>query len=104
VIESLSLSVLDSLLEPIAVLDQNGVIGAVNAAWRQFAWINGAPDEVTSPIGVSYLSVCGQAAATPNGPEGALAAEGIRAVMDGRRTEFHLEYPCHTAYEQRWFA
>jgi len=103
VIESLSLSVLDSLLEPIAVLDQNGVIGAVNAAWRQFAWINGAPDEVTSPIGVSYLSVCGQAAATPNGPEGALAAEGIRAVMDGRRTEFHLEYPCHTAYEQRWF-
>ncbi len=102
-IESLSLSVLDSLLEPIAVLDQNGVIGAVNAAWRQFAWINGAPDEVTSPIGVSYLSVCGQAAATPNGPEGALAAEGIRAVMDGRRTEFHLEYPCHTAYEQRWF-
>ena len=94
---------LDSLLEPIAVLDQNGVIGAVNAAWRQFAWINGAPDEVTSPIGVSYLSVCGQAAATPNGPEGALAAEGIRAVMDGRRTEFHLEYPCHTAYEQRWF-
>ena len=30
-------------------------------------------------------------------------AEGIRAVMDGRRSEFHLEYPCHTAYEQRWF-
>ena len=102
-IESLGLSVLDSLLEPIAVLDQNCVIGAVNAAWRQFAWINGAQDEVTSPIGLSYLSVCGQAAATPNGPEGALAAEGIRAVMDGRRTEFHLEYPCHTAYEQRWF-
>ena len=102
-IESLSLSVLDSLLEPIAVLDRNGVIGAVNAAWRQFAWINGGPDEVTSPIGVNYLSICGQAAATPNGPEGALAAEGIRAVMDGRRTEFHLEYPCHTTYEQRWF-
>ena len=101
--ESLGLSVLDSLLEPIAVLDQNGVIGAVNAAWRQFAWINGGPDEVTSPIGVNYLSICGQAAATPNGPEGALAAEGIRAVMDGRRTEFHLEYPCHTTYEQRWF-
>jgi diguanylate cyclase (GGDEF)-like protein len=101
--ESLGLSVLDSLLEPIAVLDRNGVIGAVNAAWRQFAWINGGPDEVTSPIGVNYLSICGQAAATPNGPEGVLAAEGIRAVMDGRRSEFHLEYPCHTAYEQRWF-
>src|SRR6202163_1423735 len=100
--ESLGLSVLDSLPEPIAVLDQNGVIGAVNAAWRQFAWINGGRDEVTSPIGVNYLSICGQAAATPNGPEGVLAAEGIRAVMDGRRSEFHLEYPCHTAYEQRW--
>jgi diguanylate cyclase (GGDEF)-like protein len=103
VIESLGLSVLDSLLEPIAVLDQNGVIGAVNAAWRQFAWINGAGNEASSPIGVNYLSICEQAAATPNGEEGALAAEGIRAVMDGRRTEFHLEYPCHTPYEQRWF-
>jgi diguanylate cyclase (GGDEF)-like protein len=101
--ESLGLSVLDSLPEPIAVLDQNGVIGAVNAAWRQFAWINGGGSEATSPIGVNYLSICDQAAATPNGEEGALAAEGIRAVMDGRRVEFHLEYPCHTAYEQRWF-
>jgi diguanylate cyclase (GGDEF)-like protein len=101
--ESLGLSVLDSLPEPIAVLDQNGVIGAVNAAWRQFAWINGGGSEATSPIGVNYLTICDQAAATPNGEEGALAAEGIRAVMDGRRVEFHLEYPCHTAYEQRWF-
>jgi diguanylate cyclase len=101
--ESFGLSVLDSLPEPIAVLDQNGVIGAVNAAWRQFAWINGGGSEATSPIGVNYLTICDQAAATPNGEEGALAAEGIRAVMDGRRVEFHLEYPCHTAYEQRWF-
>jgi diguanylate cyclase (GGDEF)-like protein len=103
VIESLGLLVLDSLPEPIAVLDQNGVIGAVNAAWRQFAWINGGGCDASSPIGVNYLSICDQAAATPNGEEGALAAEGIRAVMDGRRSEFHLEYPCHTAYEQRWF-
>jgi diguanylate cyclase (GGDEF)-like protein len=103
VIESLGLSVLDSLLEPIAVLDQNGIIGAVNAAWRQFAWINGSADEATSPIGVNYLSICGEAAVTPNGAEGALAAEGIRAVIDGRRPVFHLEYPCHTAHEQRWF-
>ncbi|HLZ97895.1 MAG TPA: EAL domain-containing protein [Steroidobacteraceae bacterium] len=102
-IESLGLSVLDSLLEPIAVLDQNGVIGAVNAAWRQLAWIHGGGSEAASPIGVNYLSICDRAAATPNGEEGAIAAEGIRAVMDGRRSEFHLEYPCHTAYEQRWY-
>jgi len=103
VIESLELSVLDSLLEPIAVLDRNGVIGAVNAAWRQFAWINGDGKAAASPIGVNYLSICDQAAATPNGEEGALAADGIGAVLDGRRSEFHLEYPCHTAHEQRWF-
>src|SRR5258708_1863550 len=101
--ESLGLLVLDSLPEPIAVLDQNGVIGAVNAAWRQFGWINGGGSEATSPIGVNYLSICDQAAATPNGEEGVLAAEGIRAVTAARRSEFHLEYPCHTAYEQRWF-
>jgi diguanylate cyclase (GGDEF)-like protein len=103
VIESLELSVLDSLLEPIAVLDENGVIGAVNAAWRQFAWSNGGGNGATSPIGINYLSICEQAAATPNGEEGAVAAEGIRAVMNGRRSEFHLEYPCHTPFEQRWF-
>jgi diguanylate cyclase (GGDEF)-like protein len=101
--ESLGRSILDSLLEPIAVLDQNGVIGAVNAAWRQFAWINGGGSEASEPIGVNYLSVCEQAGATPNGEEGLLAAQGIRAVMDGRRSEFHLEYSCHSAYEQRWF-
>jgi diguanylate cyclase (GGDEF)-like protein len=101
--ESLELSVLDSLLEPIAVLDENGVIGAVNAAWRQFAWSNGGGNGATSPIGVNYLSICEQAAASPNGEEGALAAEGIRAVMEGRRSEFHLEYRCHTPFEQRWF-
>jgi diguanylate cyclase (GGDEF)-like protein len=103
VIESLGLSVLDSLLEPIAVLDQNGVIDAVNAAWRQFAWSNGGGNGATSPIGVNYLSICEQAASSPHGEEGALAAEGIRAVMDGRRSEFHLEYRCHTPFEQRWF-
>src|SRR5258708_30679536 len=101
--ESLGLLVLDSLPEPIAVLDQNGVIGAVNAAWRQFAWINGGGSEASSPIGVNYLSICDQAAATPNGEEGALAAAGIRAVMDGRRSGLHLDYPRPTSPQQTWF-
>jgi PAS domain S-box-containing protein len=30
-------------------------------------------------------------------------AAGIRAVMTGQKTEFHLEYPCHSPQQQRWF-
>jgi PAS domain S-box-containing protein len=30
-------------------------------------------------------------------------AIGIRAVMAGQQAEFHLEYPCHSSQERRWF-
>jgi len=97
------MSVLDSLSESIAVLDQHGVIVTVNQAWRQFAWRNGCTQQATAPIGTNYLSICAQAAGSAKGEEGALAADGIRAVIDRRRTEFTLEYPCHSPYEQRWY-
>jgi diguanylate cyclase (GGDEF)-like protein len=101
--ESLGMSVLDSLAESIAVLDQQGVIVAVNQAWRQFAWLNGCTRQADAPIGTNYLSVCAQAAGAENGAEGPIAADGIRDVIERRRTEFTLEYACHSPQEQRWF-
>jgi diguanylate cyclase (GGDEF)-like protein len=103
VIGSLELSVLDSLSEPIAVLDNEGVIVAVNQAWRQFAWLNGCTRQATAPVGSNYLSVCAHAAGRENGEEGPIAADGIRAVLDRTQSEFNLDYPCHSAHEHRWY-
>jgi diguanylate cyclase (GGDEF)-like protein len=103
VIGSLELSVLDTLSEPIAVLDNEGVIVAVNQAWRQFAWLNGCTPQATAPTGSNYLSVCAQAAGGINGEEGSIAAHGIRAVLDRSQLEFNLEYPCHSPHEHHWY-
>jgi diguanylate cyclase (GGDEF)-like protein len=95
-------SAIDSLTAHIAVLDDQGRILAVNAAWRRFASNNGST-EPDACIGVNYLAVCDRALAGENGQEGAAAAEGIRAVFAGRRREFSLPYPCHSPKKKRWF-
>ena len=102
--EAFSLSVFDSRSEQVAVLDQRGVIIAVNTAWRRFAAENGAPDLERKSVGLNYLDLCGAAAGQPNGWEARRALDGIRAVLARTREDFSLEYPCHSPTEQRWFA
>jgi diguanylate cyclase (GGDEF)-like protein len=101
--ESIGLSVFDSLSDPIAVLDQQGVIRNVNEAWRQFAFRNDYAQTAPSPIGLNYLSICARAGASPDGADGPLAADGIRAVIAGTQPEFHLEYPRHSPNELSWY-
>ncbi|TXT20196.1 MAG: Multi-sensor hybrid histidine kinase, partial [bacterium] len=103
--EEFKRAILDSVSAHIAVLDPDGVIVAVNDPWRRFALENfvepGKPTQCTG-VGVNYLSVC--QARTGYASEGAMdAADGIRAVLEGRQTSFSLEYPCHSADRQRWF-
>lgn len=87
----------DALPDNIAVLDKDGVIIAVNAAWRAFAQANGSTDE-NHGIGTNYLAVCDS-----DGTEDGLAvAEGIRAVMTGKQALFSMEYACHLPSEARW--
>jgi len=96
-------SVLDSLTEHVAVLDADGVITAVNAAWQKFAADNGATDPAKVSVGANYLEICASAASAANGEEGAQVLAGIRSVLDGSLPDFTLEYPCHSPLEQRWF-
>lgn len=100
------LAVIDSLSSHICVIDQHGVIVAVNNAWREFAAKNRRASGDVSTIalgeGSNYLSVCARA----TGSDGDVArqfAEGIRAVLDGQIADFSLEYPCHSPDQQRWF-
>jgi two-component system cell cycle sensor histidine kinase/response regulator CckA len=85
-------STLDGLTAHIAVIDTDGVIVMVNAAWMEFGSRHGATAAAAN-VGANYLAAC---------DEEALA--GIRAVIAGDAPQFRLEYPCHDEREQRWFA
>lgn len=97
-------SILDSMPAQIAVLDGDGVIVAVNEAWRRFAVENGAPADKALHLGIRYLDVCQTGfGAAPD--EGAMeAANGIGLVLDGRLPSFRVDYPCHSPTEERWFS
>jgi len=88
---------MDSLAAHIAILDENGVILAVNAAWRRFASANGMA-AAEACLGQDYLKVCESA-----GEEGAAAAARIRAVLTGEKQHAWFSYPCHGPRHKRWF-
>ncbi|HEY5139426.1 MAG TPA: PAS domain-containing protein, partial [Methylococcales bacterium] len=96
-------SILNSLTSQIAVLDGQGVIVAVNNAWRQFANENSELKCSPDMLGVSYLDVCKNACYLSFGDEAIAAQTGIEAVLAGEMEAFHLEYPCHSPSQQRWF-
>jgi two-component system CheB/CheR fusion protein len=96
-------SILDALSEHIAVLDSSGTITQVNTAWRAFAKSNGDPFLAHSGPGANYLDVCKDIHEPPDDPTALFAQRGVRDVLEGRRSHFTLEYPCHSPTEQRWF-
>jgi diguanylate cyclase (GGDEF)-like protein/PAS domain S-box-containing protein len=85
----------------IAVVDQHGLIVAVNAHWRKFALENSnLPGQVATctGVGTNYLEMCGSADGNAD-----QARKGIQSVLDGRLPFFTHEYPCHSPDQKRWF-
>jgi PAS domain S-box-containing protein len=93
-------SIIDALSAHIAVLDENGVILAVNAAWRRFADENEFRED---DYGVGSHYIREWKSSTDELVEGGLVSAGLRDVLLGRRNEFQLEYACHSLVQQRWF-
>jgi len=93
---------LDALAAHIAILDNNGTIIAVNAAWRNFADKKGLMS-VNYAIGANYLEVC-ELAHGDCATDALAVAQGIRSVILKTKKAFYLEYPCHNPETQRWFA
>ncbi|WMS42228.1 GGDEF domain-containing protein [Acuticoccus sp. MNP-M23] len=99
--EKLAVSVVDALTSNICVVDLSGKIIAVNRAWMEFSAANGNGVEQTH-LGINYLDLC-------RGSEGSAAEEapgfynGIRDVINGRKSHFEIEYPCHSPSALRWF-
>jgi PAS domain S-box-containing protein len=93
-------SVLNSLQGHIVILSERGEISYTNQAWDDFALDNGLEPEKVSQ-GVNYLDVC-KKAEKDNDLAGE-AREGIRKVIKGEKSEFVLDYPCHSSDQLRWF-
>lgn len=94
-------SVINSLDARIAVLNEQGVIMAVNEAWKNSATENNNSNP-TDYVGSNYLAVCDTAIR-----QGDLIAQqveqGILAVINGAQSQFSTEYPCHTPTKKLWF-
>ena len=100
--EELNRAILSSLDTHVAVLDRQGKIIAVNSAWNDFARENGVRDEHRVGAGLNYLDVCRKAVRSAD-VELQKALDGIKAVCEGSKEYFRMEYPCHSPTRQRWF-
>lgn len=85
----------DSLRAHVAVLDESGVILAVNRAWREFSTREGNGEDW---VGADYLQVCAAA-----GEDGRDLASLLGEMLSGRRGYLEREYACHSPSERRWF-
>jgi diguanylate cyclase (GGDEF)-like protein/PAS domain S-box-containing protein len=93
---------LDALPAHIAILNAEGTIIAVNAAWRYFAHENGYADPHAG-VGANYLGVCDRATGD-DVTEARQMAAGIRRVLSGDAKTFMMEYPCDAPDRERWFS
>lgn len=99
--DALLLAAFDSPLVQAALLDEAGRILRVNAAWRIFGREHGQRDRQFG-VGRNYLHVCDQAVGE-GAHEARQVALGIRQVLGGMRSYFHLAYPLHAPGGVRWW-
>ena len=92
---------IDALAAHLCVLDEHGTILATNRAWKAFTEFSPTPAQNTL-VGGNYLAVC-DATVGPETADARTFAAGIRAVIQGERDRFSLEYSCHSPKEQFWF-
>ena len=94
-------AVIDALPDHMAVVDVDGTIRMVNAAWVRFARANGDSELVNSGPGANYFDAC--AGGMEDEDSASAAVVGLRHVLEGTEVSFSMEYPCHSPTEQRWF-
>lgn len=89
--------ILDALDDEIAVVDTDGTIIAVNAAWCRFAEAGGAPSQ-SAFVGWNYFDAC----RAQDEDAGRVGAALSAALSDGKRGR--LEYSCPDGDgRDRWF-
>lgn len=93
-------SAMDALSAHIAILDEQGTVVAVNAAWRRFADANGYLGSEAG-VGSNYFQICDASAVSC--PDALAVGRGLRAVLAGAKDELRFDYPCACPGGERWF-
>jgi hypothetical protein len=83
-------SAFDVLSSQVALLDLDGVIIAVNKAWRDFSEQNGGAGDY---VGDNYLEVC-RRSASDGSRDAARGLAGLTRVLGGASDEYGLAYQC----------
>ena len=96
----LAQATIDALPLHLCVVDANGVIVAVNKAWREFGQRHPHAIEAASE-GVGYLSARARGLASAGGCDDAFI-DGMYAVLEGRQAEMVMEYQAAVDGETRW--
>ncbi|HNE06267.1 MAG TPA: PAS domain S-box protein, partial [Anaerolineales bacterium] len=100
-LQEFSQATIDALSGHLCVLDERGVIISVNEAWRKFAEDN-PPIPLNYGIGENYLMICENAKGDYEN-DARIVAHELRAVLEGKKSEAYIEYPCHSPDEDFWF-
>jgi PAS domain S-box-containing protein len=95
--------VLNSLSSHIAVISSSGNIVATNDAWKLFGIENGETTLQRTAVKTNYFNVCEMSAKAGDIIAGK-ALQGMKDVMNGKKSVFYFEYPCHSPNKERWFA
>jgi PAS domain S-box-containing protein len=94
-------AILNTLPANIALLDENGVIVAVNNSWKKFAEQNGYTGAEYC-INDNYLTISHGTVGLDEA-DGKKVASGISKVLAKTVKEFVFEYSCDSPKTKRWF-
>lgn len=94
--------VLNALVSSVVALDSQGVIIAVNEAWKQLAQANGS-HHPHYYVGENYIEVCEAALHQTGDPFTEAIVHGLRAVMAGTLPSASIDYPFITPETTRWY-
>jgi PAS domain S-box-containing protein len=92
---------LNAITGHIGILDENGIVIAVNADWQRMAQTGMA--FATPEPGRNFLEVCFEGAESITG-ESVRVDTVIREVISGEIAEGRIQYPLGSAGDRRWFA
>jgi len=99
--EAFSRELLNSLPERVVVLNDSGVVTAVNEPWERFAIVNGG-SICSLSVGDNYLDACRHLSAAGNS-DACKIIEGLEALIAGQQQAFVMEYQCPTANSELLF-
>lgn len=93
--------IIDGWNAAIAVLNETGIIVAINRAWKEAALAH-ASRNLDCGVGKNYVNLCKALSRAKTGPTPA-ATEGVSELLRGERQSLQFRYRGNTSIEKRWF-